>query len=59
MGMAWVETGRKINCIISDAFFVFAGKMAEEIDVYLGSHFGRPDRTHFFSTLTLRSYGKG
>lgn len=33
MEVAMEETGRKISCIMSDAFFGFAAKMAEEMDV--------------------------
>ncbi|KAG2699298.1 hypothetical protein I3843_07G185700 [Carya illinoinensis] len=33
MEVAMSETGRKISCIISDAFLAFAGKMAEDMDV--------------------------
>lgn len=33
MEVAVAETGRKISCVMSDAFFGFAGKMAEEMDV--------------------------
>ncbi|XP_059461979.1 flavonoid 3-O-glucosyltransferase-like [Corylus avellana] len=33
MEVAVAETGRKISCVMSDAFFCFAGKMAEEMGV--------------------------
>ncbi|KAG2692137.1 hypothetical protein I3760_08G038200 [Carya illinoinensis] len=33
MEAAAAEAGRKINCVMSDAFFAFAGKMAKEMDV--------------------------
>ena len=33
MEVAVAETGRKISCVMSDAFFYFAGKMAEEMGV--------------------------
>ncbi|KAL3574302.1 hypothetical protein D5086_024915 [Populus alba] len=33
MEVAVSETGRKVSCLVSDAFFWFAGEMAEEIGV--------------------------
>ncbi|CAK7323668.1 unnamed protein product [Dovyalis caffra] len=62
MEVAVSETGRKVSCLVSDAFFWFAGEMAEEIGVaWLPFWTAGPSSlsAHVYTDLLRETFGDG
>ncbi|CAK7349875.1 unnamed protein product [Dovyalis caffra] len=62
MEVAVSETGRKVSCLVSDAFFWFAGEMAEEIGVaWLPFWTAGPISlcAHVYTDLIRETFGTG